>query len=163
MNNTENRMPERPGQGKPKKSRFRAIYWVYAAMLAFFLYLQFSSGALGGQRSYDATWHQVEQMLKRGDVENIVVVNNQYAEVFLKTDRLYADSAYEALRNPDGHSNTKFYVYKFLTLESFQQDVRKVQWESKIADTAGKSLSVKKAIMDAPTVEPVPETRKNFW
>ncbi len=163
MNDTENRMPGKPGQGKPKKSRFRMIYWVYAAMLAFFLYLQFSSGGLGGQRSYDATWHQVEQMLKRGDVENIVVVNNQYAEVFLKTDRIYADSAYEALRNPDGHSNTKFYVYKFLTLESFQQDVRKAQWDSKVADTAGKSVWAKKAIMDAPTVEPVPETRKNFW
>ncbi|MDE5575313.1 MAG: ATP-dependent zinc metalloprotease FtsH, partial [Bacteroidales bacterium] len=128
-----------------------------------FLYLQFSSGGLGCQLSYDATWHQVEQMLKRGDVENIVVVNNQYAEVFLKTDRIYADSAYEALRNPDGHSNTKFYVYKFLTLESFQQDVRKAQWDSKVADTAGKSVWAKKAIMDAPTVEPVPETRKNFW
>ena len=163
MNDTENRMPARPGQGKPKKSRFRGIYWIYAAMLAFFLYLQFSSGALGGQRSYDATWHQVEQMLKRGDVENIVVFNNQYAEVFIKTDRIYADSAYEALRNPDGHSNTKFYVYKFLTLESFQQDVRKAQWDRKVADTAGKSVSAQKAIMEAPTVEPVPETRKNFW
>ncbi|MCM1041259.1 MAG: ATP-dependent zinc metalloprotease FtsH [Bacteroides sp.] len=164
MNSNTNRpMPNNPGQGKRKGGRFRAIYWIYAAFLAFFLYLQFSSGGMGGQRSYDATWHQVEKMLKKGDVENIVVVNNQYAEVFLKTDRIYDDTAYEDLRSPDGHSNTKFYVYKFLTLESFQQDVRKAQWDSKMADTVGKSPSAKQAIMDAPTVEPVPETRKGFW
>lgn len=162
--NMNTQMPGTSGQGNKGGRRFRFnIYWVYLMLLVFFLYLQFSSGLWGGKRSYDASWYQVERMLKKGDVSGITVVNNQYAEVFLKTDRIYADSAYEVLRAPDGRSNDKFYVYKFLTLETFQQDVRDAQWESKLEDTAGKSPYAKKVIMDAPTVEPVPETRKSFW
>lgn len=159
---TKNKTPNLPTNGNGKKFKFR-IYWIYGILLAIFLYMGLSDGFSGGQRSYDATWYEVEKMLKKGDVEHIVVVNNQFAEVFIKNDRIYADTAYENLRNPKGLPGNKFYVYKFLTLEQFQKDVRQVQMERKLEDTVGKSAWSKKVIMNAPTVEPVPETRKSFW
>ncbi|MDE6494355.1 MAG: ATP-dependent zinc metalloprotease FtsH [Bacteroidales bacterium] len=127
-----------------------------------FLYIQFTSG-WGGQKVYDATLYQVEQMLKKQDVERIVVVNKEFAEVFVKADRIYADSAYRMLRSEDGKSNQKHFVYKFLTLEAFQQAVQDAQMEARAADTAGKTAYAKSVIMNAPMVEPVPETRKSFW
>lgn len=154
-------MPEQPRNNRGRRFRIN-IYWVYFAILMFFLYLNFSSGGLT-KRSYDTGWHQIEQMLKKGDIANIVVVNKEFAEVYLKPDRVYSDSAYENLRHPDGHTNDKYFVYKILTIERFQDDVRQVQWQSKLADTAGKSVAEKEAIMEAPMVEPIPQTRKGFW
>lgn len=149
-----------PGGGK--KFRFN-MYWIYGLFLLIIVYLQLTGGGFGGVRSYDTTWFELQKMLKKHDVSRIVVVNDKFAEVFIKTDRIYSDTVYEKLRNADGRSNTKYYVYKFLTLEAFQEDVKRVQWETKIADTVGKSIWVKQQIMDSPDVEPVPETRKSFW
>lgn len=162
---TNNQAPKPSMNGNPgngRKFRFR-IYWIYAILLVVFLYMGLSDGIWGEKRSYDVSWYQVEKMLKKGDVANIVVVNGQYAEVFIKNDRIYSDTAYEDLRSPGRGMVDRFYVYKFLTLETFQQDVRRVQWERKVEDTVGKSASFKKVIMDEPTVEPVPEIRKGFW
>lgn len=155
-------IPDNPRQpGGKRKIRFN-IYWVYGIILMVFLYIQFTSG-WGGQKVYDATLYQVEQMLKKQDVERIVVVNKEFAEVFVKADRIYADSAYRMLRSEDGKSNQKHFVYKFLTLEAFQQAVQDAQMEARAADTAGKTAYAKSVIMNAPMVEPVPETRKSFW
>lgn len=148
-----------PNRGK--KFNFN-IYWVYGILFAIFIYLNFSQGGFGGQKSFDTTWYQLDKMLKKRDVERIIVVNNEFAEIYLKADRIYSDTAYEKLRNPDGVSNSRYYVYKFLTLESFEKDVKQAQLEAKLADTVGKSAYAKRAIMDTPDVEPVPETRKSF-
>ena len=161
----QNQQPPRRPQmqrGGKKKHRFN-IYWIYGALLLVFLYVQFSAGGFGGNRSFDTTWYEVKKMIQQKDVSKILVVNNSFAEIHIKTESLYTKPEYEKLRNPDGKSNSSFYVYKFLTLEKFQENLEAAQWEAKLADTVGKSPRVKEQIMESPVVEPVPVTRKSFW
>ena len=160
MNNTNMPDQKKMNMSGGKKFRFN-IYWIYGIILMVFLYLQVTS-VKEGRKTYDATLYEVEQMLKKQDVARIVVVNREFAEVFVKTDRIYADTAYTKLRSED-KSNQKHYVYKFLTLEAFQEAVKAAQMETRVADTVGKTDYAKTVIMNAPFVEPVPETRKSFW
>ena len=159
-NNTKGTRKSPPKGGR--KFSFN-IYWVYGLLLAVLIYLQFSAGGFGGTKTYDTTWHELDKMLKRHDVEKIIVVNNEFAEIFIKADRIYSDTAYKELRSSDGRTGNKFYLYKFLSLETFEKDVKQSQWEAKLSDTVGKSQAEKSRIMDRAEVEPVPETRKDFW
>ncbi|MDE5704145.1 MAG: AAA family ATPase, partial [Bacteroidales bacterium] len=102
-------------------------------------------------------------MLKAGDVSKIVVVNKEFAEIHIKDDRVYSDTAYAKLRHKDGFSNQKYYVYKFLSLDNFAEDVERVQLEARARDTVGLTEAARVAVWEQPLVEPVPETRKNFW
>ncbi|MDE6439662.1 MAG: AAA family ATPase, partial [Bacteroidales bacterium] len=102
-------------------------------------------------------------MLKAGDVSKIVVVNKEFAEIHIKDDKVYGDTAYAKLRSKDGFSNRKYYVYKFLSLEDFAEDVKRAQLEARAQDTVGLSASARQAVWNQPLVEPVPENRKNFW
>lgn len=149
-------------QNKNKKIKFN-IYWIYAVLLLLFLYLQFSSSSFWEPKSYDASLYDIEQMLKKGDVDKILVVNNEFAEVYIKTPKVYEDSIYIKLRNEDGKTNDKFYVYKFLTLEAFQDKVIETQQNMLAQDTIGKTFIEKEEILNKPMVEPIPEKRKSFW
>ena len=157
-----NQKPPMKNGGPAKRFRFN-IYWIYGLLLLVFLYLQFSGGGFGGSRTYDATWYEVSKMIKQGDVSKILVVNDAFAEFYIKTESVYQKPEYEKLRNPDGRSNNSFYVYKFLTLDDFQKKLETAQWEAKVADTVGKNPVLKQQIMEAPVVEPEPVVRKNFW
>ena len=58
------------------------IYWVYALIAIFFIALNFMN--LGGNAK-EITWQEFQRnMLKNNDVEKIVVINKQKAEVYLK-------------------------------------------------------------------------------
>ena len=95
-NQKKQNAPLRKG-GNNKKYRF-SIYWIYGAFLLLFLYLQFTGGGFGGTRSVDTTWYEAAKMIKRGDVSKILVVNQSFAEIYIKADRMYADPEYEELR-----------------------------------------------------------------
>ncbi|MEG2178813.1 MAG: hypothetical protein RRY15_08070, partial [Bacteroidales bacterium] len=155
-------MDKKNFQKKSKKIKFN-IYWIYAALLLLFLYLQFSSTSFWEPKSYDTSLYAVEQMLERKDVEKILVVNNEFAEVYIKTSKVYEDTIYKKLRNTDGKTNNKFYVYKFLTLEAFQEKVIETQQNMIARDTTGKTLVEQEKILNTPMVEPIPEKRKSFW
>ncbi|MDE6629879.1 MAG: ATP-dependent zinc metalloprotease FtsH, partial [Bacteroidales bacterium] len=164
----------KPGGGnlgsnrKPQggKRRNFNIYWIYGLLLLILLYLQFSGG-FGGVDFVKTTWHDVEGMLKRGDVEKIVVVNgdaqDRSAEIFIKPEKIYENDIYEPLRSTGGREGNKHYVLTFVSIETFEKDVRMAQQEAKEADTVGQPAAVKKQIMERPDVELVPETRRSFW
>ncbi|MBS3807313.1 MAG: ATP-dependent zinc metalloprotease FtsH [Bacteroidales bacterium] len=62
------------------------IYWVYALIAIFFIALNFMN--LGGSAK-EITWQEFQRnMLKNNDVEKIVVINKQKAEIYLKQEAL---------------------------------------------------------------------------
>ena len=78
--NTNDNMPLRPG-GRPKFN----IYWVWISLALVIL----AWGMLGREESVRTTnWDDVAQMVEQGDVEKIVVINKEIAEVYLKSDRI---------------------------------------------------------------------------
>ena len=89
-----NKKPEEPtkpnkdkGSKKPQlpKSPFN-FYWIYGIILVVFIaisLLDFNSG------TKEITWQEFEtRMLDSNDVEKIVVVNKEEAEVFIKQESL---------------------------------------------------------------------------
>ena len=164
MENNQQKHPA-PGGGplRPNPRKRFNIYWIYGALLLVFIYLQLTSTGFNEPKSYDTNLYGVERMLKAGDVSKIVVVNKEFAEIHIKDDKVYGDTAYTKLRHKDGFSNRKYYVYKFLSLEDFAEDVKRVQLEARAQDTVGLSAAAREAVWNQPLVEPVPEIRKNFW
>ena len=70
------------GTPKPKFN----IYWVYGLIVLAFLSLQYFNF---GKHVEEITWSKFERdMLQTHDVERIVVVNKEHAEIYLKKDKL---------------------------------------------------------------------------
>src|SRR5437762_9583777 len=85
---------ESPLKSKPPKFSFN-FYWIYGIILAILIGTQIFNFN-GSPRQI--TWDAFEQtMLKPGDVERIVIVNNQVANIYIKKDRLKQDK-YEKVR-----------------------------------------------------------------
>jgi cell division protease FtsH len=75
-----------PKKGKPKFS----FYWIYAVLAIIFIGIQIFNYS---SPQKDITWNQLFEMLAKQDVEKIVVVNKEKAEVYIKKDRIAKDTA----------------------------------------------------------------------
>src|SRR5260221_3826164 len=84
-----------PLKSKPPKFSFN-FYWIYGIILAILIGTQIFN--FNGS-PHQITWDTFEQtMLKPGDVERIVIVNNLVANIYIKKDRLKQDK-YEKVRS----------------------------------------------------------------
>ena len=82
MENNDKRN-EKPGRRSPKRS-FN-FYWIYGIIILVILSINlFQYG--GGMVKIDPTEYQ--KMLETGDVQRIVVVNDQMVKVFIKKEKL---------------------------------------------------------------------------
>ncbi len=118
--NTNDNMPLRPG-GRPKFN----IYWVWISLALVIL----AWGMLGREEGVRETnWNDVTQMIERGDVDQIVVINKELAEVYLKSDRIehYSDKE-EYGRLP--HQGPQF-SFNIGSLDYFQKEVQELAEES---------------------------------
>jgi AFG3 family protein len=81
----------KPGDLMKKKPKFN-IMWVYAIIvIGIFAIATLNKGG----KPQKTDWKQFrEEMLKSGDVERLVVVNNETVEIYIKPDRL-TDSKYQ--------------------------------------------------------------------
>ena len=118
--NTNNNMPPRTG-GRP---RFN-IYWIWISLAVLIL----AWGLLGKTEVVRTTnWDDVTQMIEQGDVEKIVVINKDFAEVYLKSDRIerYTDQKeYKdlPLQGPQ-------FTFNIGSLDYFQHDFQNLMEES---------------------------------
>src|SRR5688572_10604395 len=110
----------------PKGSGNFNFYWIYIVILIGLMLMWFPNFTDNTQR---VEWPDfVENILIPGDVRKIVIVNEQTAEIYIKTDRL-KDTQYEKVRerpitkevNPGPH-----FVMK-IEKESFTRQLDEVQ------------------------------------
>ncbi len=104
-----------PG-GKPKFN----IYWIYGfVILAVILFTYISPGAEPKQTN----WSDLKEMLRRSDVEKIVIVNDQTAEITIKPDRLNSEN-YSDVNKGKVKSFSEFgphYKLTVVSVESFER------------------------------------------
>ncbi|MBP5326979.1 MAG: ATP-dependent zinc metalloprotease FtsH [Bacteroidales bacterium] len=94
-------------------------------------------------------WSKLDQILRRGDQEKIVVVDKEYAEIFIKEEALEKDTAYKDIVGDQGKvKESGHYTYKFIDVESFKSDLDKVAQQNFERDTAGIDDSVMTANPD---------------
>lgn len=152
---------KKPNINLNKKGGFN-FYWIYGIIALIFIVLQILS--IGGG-PVETTWQRIEkEMLGNRDIEKVTIVNKEFAEIFIKKDRLTLDR-YKDLKEKGVTEKTKepHYIYKFVTVESFQQDLKDVQEKIIKKDTINKSNEEKQKILSQDLISPISDTRKNWF
>ena len=134
--NTGNEMPPQLGGKRPKFN----IYWVWAAVAVVIL----SWGLLGsGEVTHPTDWDSVKTMIEQDDVQKIVVVNKETAEVYLKPDKV---AEYAGQKDYKGLSaQGPQFAFNIGSLDYFQHNLENTLSE--------RDLSVPLTF----------ETRRNMW
>jgi cell division protease FtsH len=87
--NQENIFPNKEGNisgnSKPKFN----IYWIYGLIILGFLSTMIFNNTMG--RIDQTTWPQLQEMIQNHDVDKIVVINKERAEIYIKQDKLNSD------------------------------------------------------------------------
>ena len=117
----QEKKPLIPIGGKSGKPKF-SFYWVYGILTVLFLALTFFGG---NNTAKESDWGEVEQMLVNGDVEKIVLVNKEIAEIFIKDDK---KSNYDIKDTESNFAeNAADFYYQIGSIETFEKRVQKTQ------------------------------------
>ncbi|MBT8260261.1 MAG: ATP-dependent zinc metalloprotease FtsH, partial [Bacteroidia bacterium] len=68
-----------------KKPKLNA-YWIYAIVIAIFLFINVFSGGMGGSDGNPTSPAQFFSFLEKGDIEKVEIVNKREAKVYLTSD-----------------------------------------------------------------------------
>lgn len=126
--NTENQKPKdkpgnSPGSGKIGRPKFSS-YWLLALILLIFLGVQFMHI---GQHPKEIEWSKMlTELIKPGEVDKIVIVNNEVAEIYIKKDSLglpkYKDLFSDKMRSaPQAGPH---YVCNIPSIDAFYQEMK---------------------------------------
>jgi ATP-dependent metalloprotease FtsH len=112
-----------PSSGKnPKKNKFN-FYWVYGIIAVIFIALTFTNM---GDSVKETGWGDLREMLINGDVEKVVVVNREQAEIFLRREVL-DKSKYQEVKDQGYQGTGPHYVYSIGSYDSFKEDIERAQ------------------------------------
>ena len=132
--NKENPRPgENPGnlmgKGKGGRPKF-SIYWLYALIAISFFAIQYFKF---GQHPKDIEWPRLlNEVIKAGHVEKVVVVNNEIAEVYIKKDSLSLPR-YKDLFTDNFRSVPKagpHYVCNIPSIDSFVTEMKEAKFSN---------------------------------
>lgn len=168
-NNNNGRSPFSGGNDRNRK--FRPSSFIYIAILIILTIVWFSSDSQGPTK--EISWSKLESILMNQDEERVVVVNQEFAEIYIKSNAIENDTAYSDLRSRNGMSNKTpngFYIYNFVTFDNFEKDLDLIESRIISRDTArmaarGQEVTperLRKAQNDA-HIELIPEHRSNPW
>lgn len=125
-NNKLNKPNIPPGQNdgnKNKKPKFN-VYWIYGLIALAFIAIQFINFDYGPQK---ITWNQFEKkMLRARDVDKVVVINKERAEVYIKSNRLKANK-YEEIFEDDIDNVPKDGPHFYFTIGSIEIFEKRMQ------------------------------------
>jgi len=76
MENQDNNKPNNTG-------RFNS-YWIYGLLALFLLALNFYS--ITNSSNDPLEWNKFAEMVRANDINNIAIINKEYAEVFIKEE-----------------------------------------------------------------------------
>lgn len=122
-----------PDQGSPKKKK-RFSWWWWLAVIAFaFIFFFFRSV----NNPKEISWQEFEQtMLSRNAVDKIVVVNREYADIYIKTqfsrDSLFKD----AFKPSPGYAFNPGPHYRIIigSAETFDRKLEEVQKNTRLKE-----------------------------
>ncbi len=121
MANKENKKPEKTTPTSP----FGKWGWVYLLIIGLLLTQWFSMGGLSNMPG-ETNWTEFKrEMLAPGDVDHIVVVNKEKAEIYIKPEKL-GQGFYEKI--PKGHPGPQ-YFFNIGSVESFENKLEKAREE----------------------------------
>lgn len=145
------------------------LYWLYTALFIGIAVIWFTSGN-NNSVNREVGWEKIEKVLLDRDYSRIIVVNEDFAEIYIQPESLASKEEYKDIRPNQGTNfglsrptSTAFYIYKFVNYNDFRDQLRTIenQWITK--DTIGKTLSQKSQIIARNRINVIPEKRKSFF
>lgn len=121
-----------PGKLLPKNPKF-SYYWIYAVIAVLLLGLQFFTFRSSVKETDENTF--ILDMLKSHDVADLVVVNKEIVEVYIKESRLSNEKYKDVAKTSwNGVNKGPHYYFTIGSLEHFQDKLDKAQQEFKPED-----------------------------
>ncbi|MCF6342381.1 MAG: ATP-dependent zinc metalloprotease FtsH [Bacteroidales bacterium] len=111
------------GGGDGNKPKFN-FYWIYGLLLAVFISIQFLNW---GNEAKKTDWRDLKEMLTENDVEKIILVNKETAEIFIKPDKLNKERYIDVKDKSGVNKNLPQFYYNVGSVDKFQEDVEKAQ------------------------------------
>lgn len=145
-NNPFSNKPGMPGSNPKRKFNF---YWIYGILALVFIGINFFSDQWGGTMK-ETTWGQFEKMLVKKDVEKVVVINKEHARIYIKKDKILADTTYKDFQSQGlgGKINEgPHYTFEVGSVDNFEEKIRSAEQKILQADTIGKTLKEKEEII----------------
>jgi len=111
--------------GGDKKGKFN-FYWVYSIIAFIFIAIFFFNNE-GSVK--ETNWGDLKEMLAEQDVQKIILVNREYAEIFIKPDKLTKDRYKDIVKDTKSEffGKSPQYVYTIGAVESFEKNVEDAQ------------------------------------
>ncbi|MCP4553528.1 MAG: ATP-dependent metallopeptidase FtsH/Yme1/Tma family protein [Bacteroidetes bacterium] len=119
----ENKSDKSPKSNpKQKKQKFN-FYWIYGGLAILFIFLQFMSWDGSSQK---VNWGELKVMLEEGDVDRLILINRERAEVYIKANQL-SRPKYEDVRDGSFGSSGPQYYYNITSPDKFEEKVGEAQ------------------------------------
>lgn len=99
------------------------IYWIYTLILIGFVFLQFYD--FGGKPD-EIDFYKLKEMVTSNDVEKIVIVNKEIAEIYLRSQSINSDK-YKSLKEKGLKYGTPQFYLTILSMDAFQENLDKIQ------------------------------------
>ncbi|MBK7214650.1 MAG: ATP-dependent zinc metalloprotease FtsH [Bacteroidales bacterium] len=112
-----------PGKFKSPKFKFN-FYWIYGILGVIFFGLYFANM---GASPKEIDWGQLKLLLQNQEVEKILLVNKEQAEIYVKKDKLALDKFKDVRPTSNLVNAAPQYVYQIGSVETFEKDIREVQ------------------------------------
>lgn len=112
--------------GKKPKFGFN-IYWIYILIAVIFIGITIFQNMNGGA-SQPTTLEDLKSMIMDGDVKQIVVINEEFAEITIKKDSL-SKSKYEKVKGGafGGANQGPHFIYNVGNLDIFRDELKELQ------------------------------------
>ncbi len=109
-----------PNGKRPKVS----FYWIYGLLALIFIGVQIFSTS-GEPEKTD--WKELKQMLANGDVDKIILVNKETAEIYIKPERLDDEKYKDVNKKSSFSAQTPQFYYNVASPDKFIEEVQAAQ------------------------------------
>ncbi|MDR1847188.1 MAG: ATP-dependent zinc metalloprotease FtsH [Bacteroidales bacterium] len=167
MNNNNKKNLKTP-LSKPPKFKFN-VYWIYLILIGAVAFIFFGKSD-ETTTNKDIEWSKLKNVLLNHDYDSIVVVNNEFAEVYINSQIIKDNDNYKDLRVKNGFwgskttTNNGFYTYKFVNYRDFREQLKTIEDQWNARDTVNvQSGEEKQKIIAENRINVNTEVRKSFW
>lgn len=79
-------------------------------------------------------WRNLQEMLQAGDVSKMTLINKEYVEIYIKSDRISKYLTDKEEHNFRYKESVPMFTYQIGSIEKFESDIIRVQEEANISD-----------------------------
>lgn len=111
------------GKSDGKKPKF-SFYWIYGILAVVFIAIQFMNW---GNNAKQTEWRDLKQMIEDGDVDKIVLVNKDVAEIYIRPEVLNTEKYKDVQGGSTFGETAAQYKYNVASPEKFIEQVEEAQ------------------------------------